>query len=251
MSDAEAPRLAARPSEDELAVRMQIAGALSCGLAHHLNNSVATIYVACASLRETCADDADAKASIDLVEGAADHARDVVSALTGFVRPAAAGPAPVHVQHLVERALLLLRPALHGGVDLQVECPAEPVLWLRAEAHRLQQVIFTLALRGEAALPAGGALRVAVGLAPRSEAAGGGDVVRVRIESAGAAGPARPGRGYAGAGERVAARGLEIAHAIVADCGGRIEADERRAGAVRFDVLLPCTRAPAGVQRER
>jgi len=209
VSDAEAPRRAARPSDDETALRMQIAGELACGFAHHLNNVLASLYVACASLRESCADDADAKASIDLVEGAADQAREVVRALVGFARPSGAGPARLHLQQLVERAALLLRPALSAEVDLRTECPQEPVLWVAGDAHRLEHALLTVAMRCREALPSGGSLRIAVAPAPCADHAAEDDAgVVVRIESVGVAAAEAPAIRRTPAGDEATAHSI-------------------------------------------
>ncbi|MBI4590989.1 MAG: GAF domain-containing protein [Candidatus Rokubacteria bacterium] len=229
-----------------LTERLTTAGRLAAGVAHELNNPLATIAGCAESLRERAGDPAlsglpafqDFPSYLKLIEEEAYRCKEITGSLLQFVREPGSRRAPIDLNGLVEKALELLR---HQARFAGAECLSEldrtlpPVL---VNEGQIRQVFLALAANALEAMEGKGCLRV------RSLKLPDGDVV-VEVDDQGPGIPddvlprifdpffttKPPGQGTG--------LGLAIAQGIVADHGGLIEVETRVGRGTTFRVTLP------------
>ncbi len=214
-----------------LTERLTTAGRLAAGVAHELNNPLATIAGCAEALRERAQDphlrDLDAfkdfPGYLGLIEEEAYRCKEITGSLLQFVRDPGSRRAPTDLNVLVDKVLELIGPP----VPLRAE-PARAALDAElpdvvANEGQLRQVFLGLASNALDAMDGRGTLTVTHAPAQRE---GGRDRVRGRGPghsratscrgcSTRSSPPSRPGR--------APGLGLAIAQGIVADHDGRIE----------------------------
>lgn len=228
-----------------LTERLTTAGRLAAGVAHELNNPLATIAGCAESLQERLKDSGLAADSglaefpryLALIEEEAFRCKEITGSLLQFVREPGSRRAPTDLNALVDKTLALLsHQSRFAGAKFTTDLdPALPAV--SVNEGQLRQVFLAIASNGLEAMDGHGQLTIRT-------RQGRGDEAIVEFEDAGPGIPpavvARifdpffttkpPGHGTG--------LGLAIAQGIVADHGGRIEvrsAPER--GAV-FRVVL-------------
>jgi signal transduction histidine kinase len=228
-----------------LTERLTTAGRLAAGVAHELNNPLATI-AGCAEalrgrLREPALSDLpgleDFRHYLGLIEEEAYRCKDITGSLLGFVRDAGSRRAPTDLNALVVKtAELLSTQSRFGGrrfvTDLDPGLPA-----VTANEGQMRQVFLGLAANALEAMGSEGTLTI------RSRSGRG----EVEVEFADE-GPGIPedilGRIFdpffttkpPGQGTGL---GLAIAQSIVTDHQGRIEVVSRPGAGSTFRVVLP------------
>jgi two-component system NtrC family sensor kinase len=232
-----------------LTERLTTAGRLAAGVAHELNNPLATIAGCAEALRERAQDPdlveregfKDFPGYLSLIEEEAYRCKEITGSLLQFVREPGIRRAPTEVNALVEKVLELLghQPRFAGSrllTELEPDLP--PVI---ANEGQLRQLFLGLSANGLEAMDGRGTLTVRT----RRRA---GDEVEISVEDQGPGIPdeilARifdpffttkpPGQGTG--------LGLAIAQGIAADHGGRIEVASRPGVGATFRVVLPVTR---------
>ena len=143
---------------------------------------------------------------------------------------------------VLKEAEALLRRLVGAGVSLHLSPGAMPQR-VRAEASQVEQIVVNLALNARDAMPAGGALTIAVG-----EAAG---LTRVSVTDTGSGiDPAIQGRMYeafvttktpppGSGGSGGSGLGLAVVRAIVAQLGGSIHMTTAPGCGTTFAIDLP------------
>jgi two-component system NtrC family sensor kinase len=233
-----------------LTERLSTAGRLAAGVAHELNNPLATIAGCAEALKdraqapELAALDAfkDFPAYLGLIEEEAYRCKEITGSLLQFVREPDSRRAPADLNSLAEKALELLshQPRFaESRFETELDPGLPPVL---ANESQLRQVFLGLAANGLEAMEGRGTLTV------RSRRRGDREV-EVAFSDQGPGVPEEilprvfdpffttkpPGQGTG--------LGLAIAQGIVADHGGRIEAFSPPGDGATFRVILPL--APA------
>jgi GAF domain-containing protein/nitrogen-specific signal transduction histidine kinase len=229
-----------------LTERLTVAGRLAAGVAHELNNPLATIAGCAEALRERARDPAlsalpafqDFASYLRLIEEEAYRCKEITGSLLQFVRDPGSRRQPTDLHLVVDKALDLLRhQARFAGARFVVEPEAglPPAL---ANEGQLRQVFLGLAANALEAMEGRGRLTV------RSRRLPGGELA-VEFEDEGPGMPddvlprifdpffttKPPGQGTG--------LGLAIAQSIVADHGGRIEVQTRVGRGSVFRVVLP------------
>lgn len=147
--------------------KMDALGQLAGGVAHDFNNILSVIggYAGLAT-RRLDAPDADVPASRHEIRDCLAHIVKGVqraSALTremlAFSRKKMLGTKVVDLASLIRNQHFLLKPLLGEVVELQIECPDDPV-YARVDPDVLAQAIVNLAINARDAMPSGGVLRV-------------------------------------------------------------------------------------------
>jgi len=229
-----------------LTERLSTAGRLAAGVAHELNNPLATIAGCAEALRERAhaadlvALDAfkDFPPYLTLIEEEAYRCKEITGNLLQFVREPGSRRAPTDLNVLVEKSLELLshQPRFAESrllTDLDPELPL-----VTANEGQLRQVFLGLAGNGLEAMDGRGTLTVKtrrrgdreVEVAFVDEGPGIADDVLPRVfDLFFTTKPPGQGTGL----------GLAIAQGFMADHGGRIEVSSRLGSGAAFRVLLP------------
>ncbi len=187
------------------AERHAMLGRMATSLAHELRNPVAAIRLH-AQLLEAAAPD-EAAISRQLIESEAERIEALVGQWLSYAKPAPPVLAELDLRAALRQALRLMEPqARHAGVllDSAVALDAPPLV-IRADRHRVQQVLGNLLLNAVQAMPRGGRVHV------RVEDGGARVAVLVEDEGAGFSESALARLGEAFYSEREGGMGLGLA----------------------------------------
>jgi CheY-like chemotaxis protein len=225
----------------ERSERMASLGTLAAGVAHEVNNPLASVIANLEGLAEALGPAAPSATTELLAEArdGAERVRDVVRGLRSFSSPGG-GRLAVDVRSELEAAVRLARNEVRHRARLQVHLG--PLPQVATGAHELGQVFLNLLVNAAQAIPEGHAddhaIRVEAGTTPEGWA-----MVEVRDSGAGIA-PELLGRIFEpffttkalGVGTGL---GLAIAHGLVTGAGGRMEVESQVGKGSTFRVLLP------------
>jgi two-component system NtrC family sensor kinase len=229
-----------------LTERLTTAGRLAAGVAHELNNPLATIAGCAEALRERAQDallrDLDAfkdfPAYLSLIEEESYRCKEITGSLLHFVRDPGSRRAPTDVNVLVDKVLELIGHQsryAQSRLDRRLDAELPDVV---ANEGQLRQVFLGLASNALDAMDGKGTLTVTTRRRNARE-------VEIGFEDQGPGIPEHvlprvfdpffttkpPGQGTG--------LGLAIAQGIVADHEGRIEVDTRVGAGTTFRVILP------------
>jgi signal transduction histidine kinase len=212
-------------------------GTLAAGVAHEVNNPLASISSLIQMMRSRKELDADSKEKLDLIASQIDRISQVTRDLTDFSRTRPAAKGPVDVNQVIETSLRL------AGFDPQFQsleigkelAPSLPRIY--ADAGQLQQVVLNMLLNARDAMPNGGRLSL------RTARRNGALAIEIADSGPGLDGerarqvfdpffttkPAGKGTGL----------GLAVCYGIVTAHGGTIEIGRNEGKGARFTIILP------------
>jgi signal transduction histidine kinase len=236
-----------------LTERLSTAGRLAAGVAHELNNPLATIAGCAEALKERAQDPAlaehegfkDFPSYLALIEEEAYRCKEITGSLLQFVRDPGSRRGPTDVNVLVEKVLDLLRhqPRFAGSrLVTELDPTLPPVV---ANEGQLRQVFLGLSVNALEAMEGRGTLTVRtrrrqpveVEIAFEDEGPGIAEDILPRVfDPFFTTKPPGQGTGL----------GLAIAQGIVADHGGRIEVASRLGVGATFRVMLAAARPEDG-----
>jgi two-component system, NtrC family, sensor kinase len=228
-----------------LTERLSTAGRLAAGVAHELNNPLATIAGCAEALKERAQDPdlaehnafKDFPSYLALIEEEAYRCKEITGSLLQFVRDPGSRRAPTDVNVLVEKVLDLLRhqPRFAGcRLVTELDPTLPPVV---ANEGQLRQVFLGLSANALEAMEGHGTLTVRtrrrtpveVEIAFEDEGPGIAEDILPRVfDPFFTTKPPGQGTGL----------GLAIAQGIVADHGGRVEVASRLGVGAAFRVML-------------
>jgi signal transduction histidine kinase len=238
-----------------LAERLTTAGRLAAGVAHELNNPLATIAGCAESLLERTRDlklDAteelgDLRAYLATIEEEAYRCKEITGTLLQFVREPGSRREPTDLNALVVRSVELLAHQSRFATSTVVTELDPDMPEVNANEGQLRQVILGLAANGLEAMDGRGRLTIRTRLAgddlPIERAAVKEVIIEFADEGPGIAAEVLPrifdpffttkppGQGTG--------LGLAIAQGIVADHGGRLEVGSKPGESAVFRVVLP------------
>jgi len=254
---------ALREREDQLrqAQKMEAIGRLAGGVAHDFNNLLTAILGYTHLIQASLPDGDPMRADLDEIEKASDSAASLTRELLAFSRKQVLQPVVLDLNAVVAGTEKLLGRIV--GEDVELVLALAPDLdRVRADRSQVEQVIMNLAVNARDAMPRGGRLTIATGIAPASTAldapVGRGDA------------PAAAGRhvmltvGDTGCGmtDDVLAHifepffttkelgkgtglGLATVYGIVQQSGGYIRVDSEAGRGSQFHICLPAVEATA------
>lgn len=226
--------------------KLAAVGELVSGVAHELNNPLASVMAFAQLLLAAPSDQPADQEAIDAINQEAKRAAKIVANLLTFARQHQPERTIADLNRVVQDTLELRRYALRTAqVDLDADLDPElPLTW--ADPFQLQQVVLNLLTNAEHALAGwDGEKRIRVATRLR------GDHLVVAVTDTGPGVPAEnltrifnPFFTTKPVGEGTGL-GLSISDGIVREHGGRIRVDSHLGHGATFEIELPHTRLPS------
>ena len=152
------------------AQKMEAVGRLAGGVAHDFNNMLTAISGFAELLRGDLSPGHPSLGYVEEIRKAADRAAGLTSQLLAFSRRQVLAPRVLDLNELVRNLEKMLNRLLGEDVQLVAQLQ-EPLGAVRADHGQLEQVLMNLAVNSRDAMPEGGTLTIATGLATLCEVA--------------------------------------------------------------------------------
>src|SRR5215831_14244191 len=256
LAEAEQARLQNRLRQAE---KMEAVSRLAGGIAHDFNNILGGILGYGEMVDAEAAEGTPVKRYARNILTGANRARDLVDQILAYSRSHNASRTPVQLDRIVRETIELVRGSLDGGIALELELPAAPLVVV-GDPTQLHQIVMNLCTNAIHAMSGSGTLRVAlaaVDLAAERIFAHGtlapGRYVRLTVADTGSGmDPATLARIFepffttkeVGRGTGL---GLSLVYGIVTDSGGAISVASERGRGSTFEIYLPRAEARAVV----
>lgn len=146
------------------AQKMEAVGQLAGGVAHDFNNILVVFMIQLAALKNRPGLDAEAREALKELETGARRAVTLTRQLLLFGRRSAMQTHPLDINDVVENLLKMLRRLIGEHIELQFH-PQVALPATAADAGMLDQVVMNLVVNARDAMPEGGRLTLATGLA--------------------------------------------------------------------------------------
>lgn len=221
----------------QMAQRLEAMGRLAAGIAHDFNNLLAVVKGRTQLVVRNLDEGSDEYAQLRIVEDATDRATRLTRQLMTFARRQSSRPQRIDLVALLGGMQSLIRAAVGGQVQLELDLPPQP-LSVFADPTQIEQVVMNLVVNARDATEAGG--RISLHLARHEDS----DWVELTVADTGCGmseetlrhlfEPMFTTKGEAGSG-----LGLATTYGIVAQIGGRIAVWSEVGRGSRFTVRLP------------
>lgn len=232
------------------AQRLESIGMLASGIAHDLNNIFAPILLSMELLKLKYPT-ADARKTLEMVEGTCQRGAGIVRQLLTFARGIDGERTEVQLKYVLKEAAQILGETLPRSIQVETEI-ASNLPGVLGDATQLHQVVLNLAVNARDAMPEGGELKLGAQLvqldevgAARNHPLKPGSCVALTVADTGTGIPpevvehmfepfftTKPlGKGTG--------LGLSTVYGIVRGHGGAIEVQTRPGHGTVFTILLP------------
>lgn len=249
---------ALRHSEDQLrqAQKLEAVGRLAGGLAHDINNYLATINSQAGLVKILHGEVPGVGALMDEIIGTVGRTTSLIQRLLAFSRSQPSRPVVLDLAALAEELATMVRRLLGDDVTLVIRSGAE--VWpVEADRSQVEQVLVNLLVNASESMPGGGRVTVSIenvtrpgSLRPEGPPAGDFVCLGVSDDGEGVAPEIRDKifdpffSTKSQAGGTVQAHsglGLATVYGIVHQAGGRVEVESEPGRGSTFRVLLPRT----------
>ncbi len=230
-----------RAGADQLrrADRLSALGELSASLAHEIRNPLASIQGAMSALDHSGTNDETCRELRQIIWKECGRLQHLLAGMLDFARPHGAAYRAVDVTQTFNSVVNLVAPAAaKSSVSLRKDV-APGIPSLQCDPEQLTQVILNLTLNAIQAMPGGGQIV----LSACQE--GSNMLLQVRDEGVGIDGEDvdRIFNPFFTTKKNGTGLGLAVAHGIVNQHGGRIEAEKNADDGMTFSVSLPLRRS--------
>lgn len=219
--------------------RLATIGQLSAGVAHELNEPLATMLGFAQLCRKHPGLPSSVLADLDKIVAATLHAREIVKTLMLFARERPPARERVNLHRVIDEALSFVESrAVKADVEIRRRIDAD-LPEVCGDPNQLVQVLVNLAVNAIQAMPRGGPLTL------EAYAENGGVVLAVEDQGVGMT-PQAVQRAFepffttkdVGVGTGL---GLSVVHGIVTSHGGTVRVQSEPGKGSRFEVRLPIT----------
>ena len=142
--------------------RLAAVGQLSAGLAHELNNMMASVKLYTEMSLRSPNLPHEIQRRLHVINRQADEATRLVQEMLDFGRQAVMRRQPLDLTAFIDETVALLSDTLPETITIDLDRGPETGLIVNADAERLRQAIVNLALNGRDAMPDGGRLQIAL-----------------------------------------------------------------------------------------
>jgi two-component system, NtrC family, sensor histidine kinase PilS len=234
--------------EAETQKRLAAVGQMAAGIAHEIRNPLASMSGSMQVLRQELELEPDQAQLFDIVLRESDRLNQTIRDFLSYARPSQGQAAAVDMATVARDAARLLRNSPDCTAAHRIECDAEGPTTVHAVEAQMRQIVWNLATNALRAMPAGGTLRLHVGVNGRRDVAAsvGGSAVVLSVSDDGVGIPSedldRIFQPFHGGFAKGAGLGLAIVHRIVSDQGGSIAVHSQAGRGTTIDVILPAER---------
>lgn len=153
-----------RQAEAELqqAQKVELLGEVSGGVAHDFNNLLMAIEGYAGLARATLPSEHAGVAPLQRLEQVTGQARGLTRSLLALGQRSVARKEPVLLGPWLDQLSGTLRHILPAAIDLRLEVPVDPELWVLADPVQLQTLMLNLVVNARDAMPEGGRLEIAL-----------------------------------------------------------------------------------------
>ena len=137
--------------------KLEIIGQITGGIAHDFNN-ILTVILGYANLLEASVDAKNREAVTKIIE-AGNHAKDIVSKLLTFARKKVFLEQEMHLHHIIQNGILLLKTALPKSctIDIQLHATIDTIV---GDTTQIQQMLMNLIINASEAMSEGGTISI-------------------------------------------------------------------------------------------
>jgi len=211
-------------------------GQLAAGIAHEIRNPLTSINILIHSLRESLSSKNSHREDLKVIEEEIDRINEIVDQFLRFARPSPPLLEKAEASSIFEEILQLLRPQIEKQrITVQKNFRSLPPVTIDKE--QMKQVVLNLLLNAIQAMPEGGRLKLS-GKIPT-----GNQWIQLSIQDSGIGIPPEdmdklfdP---FFSTREGGIGLGLSIAHRIIDQHHGRIEAESTPRKGTLFTIMLP------------
>jgi signal transduction histidine kinase len=211
-------------------------GQLAAGIAHEIRNPLTSINILIHSLAGALPSDMPSRQDFEVIEEEIDRINEIVDRFLRFARPAPPVLEKAEVVPIFDEILQLLRPQIERqGISVQKDFRSVPAVTLDKE--QMKQVVLNLLLNAIQAMPEGGRLGLS------GQVSGENHWIQLSVQDSGVGIPvenmSRLFDPFFTTKERGIGLGLSIAHRIVEQHEGKIEAESNPGRGTLFTIWLP------------
>lgn len=251
--------------EDQLrqSQKLEAIGTLAGGIAHDFNNLLTGILGYSNMLKMNFQPKDPTYAGLDVIERAADRARDLTSQLLGFARKGKMQNAPIDLDETVRDVVNLLERTIDKSIQIQQDLAGREAR-INGDPGQMHQVILNLAVNAADAMPDGGTLTFSTEpvtidevYAAHHEGSEPGRYLQITVTDTGSGIPPETrehifepffstkeqGKG--------SGMGLAMVYGIIKNHSGSIQVYSEEGLGSSFKVLLPLVEDPCFEEREQ